>query len=212
MKSKTVAVYLRVSTDEQSTDSQRLEIKRYLEARGGDENVKVYEDKGFTGTNVDRTALKQLLNDCRQRKVDVVVCFKMDRLCRSLKDLISILNELTELGIAFISIKDQIDMTTSHGRLMMHVIGAFAEFEASIIRERVKAGISVARQKGKRIGRKTCGKDEEVTQLRSEGQTLRQISSKLGISVCAVQTALTRTGVLKPQKKSGGQADVILNT
>jgi DNA invertase Pin-like site-specific DNA recombinase len=202
MKDKTVAVYLRVSTDEQSTDSQRHEISRYLEAGNMNENVQIYEDKGFTGTNTDRIDLKRLLSDCRQRKVDIVVCYKLDRLCRSLKDLIGILNELKELDVAFISIKDQIDMTTSHGRLMMQILGAFAEFEASIIKERVKAGISAARQKGIRIGRKTCGKDKEIAQLRSEGQTIRQISKALGISICAVQTAIARTGVLKPLEKT----------
>jgi len=193
MKSRNaIAMYLRVSTDGQSTESQHLEIERYLVARGWNENVKIYEDKGFTGTNTDRVALQELLKDCRQRKIDTIVCFKLDRLCRSLKDLINILNELNELQIAFISIKDQIDMTTSSGRLMMHIVGAFAEFEASIIRERVRSGINVARLKGKHIGRRQKGMDKEIIELRSDGMSLRSIAKELNISKGAVQTALAR--------------------
>ena len=94
-----------------------------------------------------------MLKDARSKRFDVVLCFKMDRLCRSLRDLVITLQDLTELGVEFVAIKDQIDLTTASGRLMTHLLGAFAEFEASLIRERVMSGLANAKAKGKKLGR-----------------------------------------------------------
>ena len=121
--SKRIGIYLRVSTQDQATELQRNEIQKFLDARGWTTTF-IYEDKA-TGTNGNRTAFKKLMADARQRKVDVVICWKLDRLFRSLKDLISTLQEFNELGIDFISLKDNIDLTTSAGRLMLRIIGAF---------------------------------------------------------------------------------------
>src|SRR5258708_1137164 len=126
---KRVAVYLRVSTQDQSTALQQQEIESYLIARGWTQ-TSYYEDK-LTGTHGNRPQLKNLMSDVRQRQVDLVICWKLDRLFRSLKDLISTLQEFSELGVEFISLKDNIDLTTSAGRLMLHILGAFGEFEAS---------------------------------------------------------------------------------
>lgn len=113
--------------------------------------------------------------------------WKLDRLFRYLKDLVATLQEFTELGIQFINLKDNIDPTTSSGRLMMHMIGAFAEFEGSLIRERVKAGVSNARAKGRVLGRpKTCPRNE-VIRLRSQGLSVRKIASELNISKTSAQ-------------------------
>ena len=131
-----VAIYLRVSTQDQSTEIQRHELISFVGSRGWGE-PKVYEDKE-SSTTIKRPALQQLLTDARARRVDVIVCWKLDRLFRSLGDLVAVLKELEELGVLFISMRDQIDMTTSAGRLMTHLLGAFAEFEASLIRERVR--------------------------------------------------------------------------
>ena len=139
-----VAIYLRVSTQDQSTEIQRHELISFVGSRGWGE-PKVYEDKE-SGTTIKRPALQQLLTDARARRVDVIVCWKLDRLFRSLGDLVAVLKELEELGVLFISMRDQIDMTTSAGRLMTHLLGAFAEFEASLIRERVRAGLANAKK------------------------------------------------------------------
>lgn len=192
LKDKRVAIYMRVSTQEQSTELQAREISAYARARGW-ENVTIYEDQG-TGTNANRPQLKLLLNNARQRKVDLVICWKLDRFFRSLKDLVVTLQEFTELGIDFISIKDNIDLTTSSGRLMMHLLGAFAEFEASLIRERVRAGLSNAKAKGKRLGRPSVIDGAKVVQLKAEGRSLSEIAGILGV---------TKGGVSKTLKKLG---------
>jgi DNA invertase Pin-like site-specific DNA recombinase len=162
-----VALYLRVSTQDQSTELQSNELLKYIEARGLPDPI-IYQDKS-TGTNGNRPAFKQLMADIRQRKVDLVICWKLDRLFRSLKDLIATLQEWNELGVEFISLKDNIDLTTSAGRLMLHIIGAFGEFEASLIRERVRAGLANAKAHGKRLGRPPTIDAVHVRKLRAAG-------------------------------------------
>jgi len=124
---KKIALYLRVSTSDQSTELQSSELLAYCKARGFND-VEIYEDIGRTGTNDNRPALKKLIADAKQRKFDIVICWKIDRLFRSLKHLILTLQEFDDLGIKFISLKDQIDLTTSSGRLLMQIIGAMSEF------------------------------------------------------------------------------------
>jgi len=134
--------------------------------------------------------LKALLSDARKRKLNVVICWKLDRFFRSLKDLVTTLQELSELGIEFISLRDNIDLSTSSGRLMMHMIGAFAEFEASLIRSRVKAGLEVARKNGKRLGRPKLRDDKKIISLRDKGYSIRAISKELCVSTGAVQRSI----------------------
>ncbi len=185
---KRVAIYLRVSTLEQSTDLQRTDLMTYVQARDW-EVFAVYEDKA-TGTNSNRAKLKAMLCAARQRKFDVILVWKLDRFARSLKDLVTMLQDLSEIGIEFISLRDNIDLTTSAGRLMMHMIGAFAEFEASLIRERVRAGIAQAKAKGTRLGRPKLRDDKQILSLRDQGQSVRAIANALGISKGQVQRAL----------------------
>ena len=119
-----VAIYLRVSTQDQATELQQRELTAYVQARGW-VVFKTYEDKA-TGTTANRAMLKAMLTDARLRRLDRIIVWKLDRFARSLKDLVTMLQELSELGIEFISLRDNIDLTTSSGRLMMHMIGAFA--------------------------------------------------------------------------------------
>jgi DNA invertase Pin-like site-specific DNA recombinase len=183
------AVYCRVSTSDQSTDLQIREISEYVTKRGWE--FEIYEDAGLTGTNGNRPALKRLLADVKSRKVDVVVCWKLDRLFRSLKDLISTLQEFEDVNVKFISLKDQIDMTTASGKLLMHLLGAFGEFEASLIRERVRAGLKAAKAKGKRLGRPRKIDRKQVAKLRQEGRSLNDIAQKLRVSKGAISKVLT---------------------
>lgn len=184
-----VGVYLRVSTSDQSCEMQRREIDAYVQARGW-LTVTYYEDAGFTGTNTNRPQFKQLIADARHRKLDVIVVFKLDRFARSLKDLITHLEELTQLGVDFIALKDAIDFTTASGKLLTSLLGAFAAFEADIIRERVRSGLANARAKGKRLGRPKLRDDAAILSLRAEGKSLRQIMSQLNTSMGAVQRAI----------------------
>lgn len=191
MNSKlSVAIYVRVSTQDQSCELQKSELTRYVESRGW-VIFKIYEDKA-TGTNGNRPMLKALLKEARERQFDVLVCWKLDRLFRSLKDLIATLQELTEIKIDFISLKDNIDLTTSSGRLMMHLLGAFAEFEASLIRERVRAGMANAKARGKRLGRRPEIDSKRVVELRNQGMSLSSIAKELGVTKGAVSKCLSK--------------------
>ncbi len=136
-----VAIYVRVSTTDQSTELQLKDLLKYVDAREWDV-YEIYEDKA-SGTNDRRTNLQKLLSDASKREFDVVLCWKLDRFFRSLKDLINTLQYLTDSGIEFISYKDNIDLTTATGRLMTQILGAFGEFEASLIKERVMAGLKM---------------------------------------------------------------------
>lgn len=186
-----VALYVRVSTSEQSTDLQREELEAYAKARGWSE-VKLYDDSGKSGTHERRPALQTLLADCKARKVDAVLTWKLDRLFRSLKHLLATLQELEDLGIVFISLRDQIDLSTASGRLMMQMLGAFGEFEASLIRERVKAGLRSAKAKGKQLGRTPTIDLSTVRQMRQKGFSMSKIAAEIGASKQGVSRALQR--------------------
>ena len=194
---KKVAVYVRVSTEgvkngrEQSTGMQLLDIKNHLSSKGIAE-FETYEDKGISGTKRDRPALKRMMQDCRQGKVSMVVCWRLDRLFRSLGDLINTLSELQTLGIEFIALKDGIDMTTATGRLMMQILGAFGEFEASVIKERINSGLANARSKGVRLGRPKSNGHTVVSKLKAEGKTIKEIAIHTGLSDKSVYRILAK--------------------
>jgi len=188
-----VAIYTRVSTNDQSCERQQRELFEYAKARQW-EVVATFEEK-MSGTKKDRPQLKALMALTRARKIDVVLVWKLDRFARSLKDLISMLQELTDLGVLFVSLHDQLDLTTASGRLMMQMIGAFAEFEVSLIKERVKSGLRNARAKGIRLGRPKKRNDQAIIKLRTLGYSIRQVAEKLSISPAAVQRALLSSTV-----------------
>lgn len=190
-KKKKIAIYIRVSTDQQTTDLQRRELLEFVERRGW-QVFRIYEDFGISGTHGNRPALREMLRDSRSKRFDVVMCWKMDRLFRSLKDLVITLQELSELGIEFVALKEDIDVTTSSGKLLMQIIGAMGEFEASLIRERVLAGLANARAKGKRLGRPRQIDVERVHQLRQQGFSLGQISKEMGCTRSAVSKSLKK--------------------
>lgn len=145
------AIYARVSTFDQEPENQLQELRRYVEARGW--TAVEYVDRGVSGAKERRPALDALLKDAKRRRFDVLVCWRLDRLGRNLKHLITLLDELQSLGIAFVSLAEGIDATTPAGKLQMHILGAIAEFERARIAERVKAGLQRARAQGKRLGR-----------------------------------------------------------
>src|SRR2546430_3956917 len=145
------AIYARVSTLDQEPENQLQELRRYVEARGW--TATEYVDRGVSGSKDRRPALDQLLRDAKRRRFDVVVCWRLDRLGRNLKHLITLLEDLQALGVAFVSLAEGIDATTPAGKLQMHILGAIAEFERERIRERVLAGLHRAKAQGKRLGR-----------------------------------------------------------
>src|SRR5436853_1122981 len=170
------AIYARISTIDQEPVNQLQEIRRYVEARGW--SAVEYIDRGVSGAKDRRPALDQLLADARRRRFDVVVCWRLDRLGRSLKHLITLLEELQSLGIAFVSLAEGIDATTPAGKLQMHILGAIAEFERERIRERVLAGLQRARTQGRRLGRP----QSRPAKIAVPGGTVRAAAAFWGVS------------------------------
>jgi DNA invertase Pin-like site-specific DNA recombinase len=146
------AIYARVSTLDQEPENQLIELRRYLAARGW-EPATEYVDRGVSGSKDRRPAIDQLLRDAKRRKFDVVCCWRLDRLGRNLKHLVTCIEEMHALGVAFVSLGEGIDCTTPAGRLQLHILGALAEFERARIQERVRAGLARARAQGVRLGR-----------------------------------------------------------
>jgi len=146
-----VAIYARVSTADQTCDNQLLELRRYVEARGwtGQEFV----DSGVSGSTDKRPALDALIRDAKRRRFDMLVCWRLDRLGRNLRHLVTLIDELDAVGVGFASLGEGIDTQTPAGRLQLHVLAALAEFERGRIRERVLAGLQRARAQGRRLGR-----------------------------------------------------------
>jgi DNA invertase Pin-like site-specific DNA recombinase len=183
-----VAIYARVSTTNHGQDAglQTGEMRQFAEARGwklADE----YVDSGVSGAKDSRPELNRLMADAKRRRFDIVLVWKLDRFGRSLRHLVNALAEFESLNIAFVSLSDNLDLSTASGRLMFNIIGAMAEFERALIQERVKAGIRNARAKGKRIGRPLAGVDTAtVARLRSQGVPWRTIAKKLGVGVGTV--------------------------
>src|SRR3989454_2957421 len=172
------AIYARVSTVDQEPENQLQELRRYLDARGW--TAAEYVDRGVSGAKDRRPALDRLLADARRRRFDVVVCWRLDRLGRNLRHLITLLDELQALGVAFVSLAEGIDATTPAGKLQMHILGAIAEFERERIRERVLAGLQRARTQGKRLGRPRAVVPIERLQ-RVSGQAVDEAARALGV-------------------------------
>lgn len=167
---------------------QLHDLQEFAKARGWLVH-KVYEDYA-SGTTANRKSLREMLQDAKQRRFDVLVVWKLDRLFRSLRDMVGTLHDFGELGIEFVALKDQIDLTTASGRLMTHMLSAFAEFEASLIRSRVVAGLDAARRRGQRLGRPRLRDDGKIQSLHRQGLSERKIAIRLGISRGAVQRSL----------------------
>jgi DNA invertase Pin-like site-specific DNA recombinase len=179
---KRVALYARVSTcnGQQDPELQLRELREYARLRGLT-IVGEYVDR-ISGSKDSRPALNQLMADASQRKFDAVLVWKLDRFGRSLRHLVNALAELEAFGLSFISLRDNLDLSTPSGRLMFQIIGAMAEFERSLTQERGKAGLRNARAKGKRLGRPPVFVSQSrLDTLRASGASWRAISKELGV-------------------------------
>ncbi len=189
--SRRVALYLRVSTGSQTTDNQRLELEAVAE-RCGWAVVAVYEDAGVSGAKGrdKRPQFDGLCRDAARRRFDVVMAWSVDRLGRSLQDLVAFLGDLHGCGVDLYLHQQGIDTTTPSGKAMFQMLGVFAEFERAMIRERVQAGLSRARQQGKRLGRPQTGATTEAAiqaDLAAGSMGIRKIAAKHGVGVSVVQ-------------------------
>jgi DNA invertase Pin-like site-specific DNA recombinase len=174
------AVYARVSTTEQTCENQLLELRRYCEARAW--VASEYVETGVSGAKDRRPALDTLLKDARRRRFDVLVCWRLDRLGRNLRHLVTMLEELQGLGIVFVSLGEGIDCTTPAGKLQLHILAALAEFERGRLRERVSAGLQRARAQGQRLGRPVRQLPAEVVQMALVGTGISEAARLLGVS------------------------------
>jgi DNA invertase Pin-like site-specific DNA recombinase len=197
---KKAAIYVRVSTDRQTVENQLSELRQIAERRGW-EVVEEYRDTGISGAKGRdaRPALDQMLNEARRRKFDVVMAWAIDRLGRSLIDLLGTIQVLEACGVDLYLDQQSIDTTTPAGRLMFQVTGAFAEFERAMIRQRVHAGLKRAVEQGKQLGRPRISPALEKriqTQLRANKGILK-VARELGVGTGTVQRIKQELGESK---------------
>ena len=193
-KSKRVAVYARVSTDGQTTENQLRELRAAVE-RNGWVMVGEYVDHGISGARGrrDRPQFDALLRGVTRKEFDVVAAWSVDRLGRSLQDLVGFLVDLQAKGVHLYLHQQALDTSTPSGKAMFGMLGVFAEFERAIIQERVRAGLARARAKGTILGRPKVGAATErrIRELTAQGVGKVKTARTLGIGVSVVQRVLT---------------------
>jgi DNA invertase Pin-like site-specific DNA recombinase len=191
---KRAVLYLRVSTIDQTTANQEREL-REVASRMGCEIVRVYKDHGISGamSRDGRPEFDRLLRDAAQRKFDMVMAWSVDRLGRSLQDLVGFLSELHALHIDLFLHQQGLDTTTPGGKAMFQMMGVFAEFERAMIAERVRAGLRRAKDEGKRLGRPRIAADVErrisaaLKARKDTGDSVRKIAARFGVDASTVQ-------------------------
>lgn len=193
---KRVAIYVRVSTKDQSVDMQLNDIEGYSKERGL--NIfNIYKDSGVSGTKETRPALGELMNDAKKRKFDMVLVWRFDRFARSTKHLVTALHEFRHLGIDFISFQENIDTSSPLGEAIFTIISAMSKLERDIIAERVKGGLRKARANGKQLGRPETGVDvNKLAEYKEQGKSIREIAKEMGLSRGKVERTL-KQGVSK---------------
>lgn len=189
---KRVAIYLRVSTSEQNTENQRRELEA-VAARHCWQVVATFEDAGFSGINSRerRPGLDALLKGVARREFDLVAAWSVDRLGRSLGDLLAFLKELHAKGVDLFLHQQGLDTSTPSGRAMFQMMGVFAEFEHAMIRERIIAGLARAKGQGTRLGRRPLedtdmAKVAAIRSMRNGGAGIRRIARQFGVGVGTV--------------------------
>jgi DNA invertase Pin-like site-specific DNA recombinase len=195
---KRAALYLRVSTEDQTTANQERELREVAE-RAGWQIVKVYKDHGISGAKGrdKRPQFDALCRDATSRKFDVVMAWSVDRLGRSLQDLVAFLSELHGLKIELFLKAQGLDTTTPGGKAMFQMLGVFGEFERAMIQERVRAGLRRAKDQGKRLGRPRIAPDLEKqikAALDSRTESIRKIAARFGVNPSTVQRVKSPLG------------------
>jgi DNA invertase Pin-like site-specific DNA recombinase len=189
-----VALYSRVSTAQQTTENQRLELERVAAARGWN-IVQTFTDEGISGSKGrdERPGLDALLKAASRRQFDLIAVWAIDRLGRSLQHLVTTVNDLQAVGVALYIHQQQLDTTTPSGKLCFSMFGAFAEFERNLIRERVKVGIERAKKNGVKLGRPTNLNDSvkaAIVALRAKDHSIRHIAAQLRVGTGTVYKVL----------------------
>jgi len=186
-----IACYMRCSTgDKQTVESQKAEIEAYLATRVP-KRVRWFQDVGHSGGKLDRPAFQTLMDDVRRRRFDILVCYRLDRISRSLIDAVHVLDQLRKNNVRLVTLADGISFDGPYGGLMYALVAGLAELEREAIRERVKAGLRAAKARGVRLGRARADIDlEGARRRREEGMTMREIAEHFDISVRTLQRRL----------------------
>jgi DNA invertase Pin-like site-specific DNA recombinase len=188
-KVKRAALYVRVSTDHQTLENQTRELSQIAERRGW-QVVETYSDAGISGSKGrdKRPGLDRMLNDAGRRKFDIVMAWSIDRLGRSLIDLLNTVQSLEAYGVDLYLDQQNIDTTTPTGRLMFQITGAFAEFERSMIRQRVRLGLKRAKAQGKQLGRPAIAIELERKAQRElrKGSGILRVAKMVGLGTGTV--------------------------
>lgn len=180
------AIYSRVSTADQNVGMQLDELRSYCDRRGF-EIAQEYVDQGISGSKESRPALNRLLSDARRRRFDAVLVYRYDRFARSLRQLVNALGEFDALGVHFISLHEGVDTSTPSGRLVFGIFASIAEFERSLITERVKSGQAAAKRRGVKFGRPRIELyTTKLAELRSQGMSYANIAKATDLSVGTV--------------------------
>ena len=192
---KRVAIYLRVSTSKQDTDNQRRELEA-VAARSGWQIVKIYQDAGISGAKGrdKRPGLDAMLKAVNAKEFNMVAAWSVDRLGRSLTDLLGILQGLRDKDVDLFLHQQGLDTSTTAGRAMFQMLGVFAEFERGIIRERVNAGLARAKARGIKLGRRTVkpAVEDRIRVLRAEGMGILKIGRTVGVGTSVVQRVVSQ--------------------
>ena len=199
------ALYARVSTRDKGQDPemQLAELREFATKRGW-RVAGEFVDIGVSGSKDSRPQLDAMMRLAKARKLDVIAVWKLDRFGRSLRHLVDALAELQAVGCAFASLRDNLDLTTPAGRMMFHVIGAMAEFERELIRERVKAGLAHARSKGRIGGRPKVKRERDkdaklIRGMRAGGDSYNEIAEELGRSKADIYRVCMALGCASDQ-------------
>lgn len=183
---KRCALYARVSTPEQHIDTQLYDLRQFAQQRGY-EVVCEYTDVGVSGTKARRPGLDSMLKDARKRKFNVVCVVAFDRIARSTKHFLSVMDEFDDMGIEFVSRREAVDTSGPMGRLFLTLIGSIAELESDLIRERIRAGMRRRKLEGYRLGRQPLNVDHTaLVRDRLSGMSLTEVARKYGVSRASV--------------------------
>jgi len=197
---KRAGLYMRVSTSDQHPETQLHDL-RQLAAQRGFEIVREYTDTGYSGARARRPALDEMMSDVRRGRLDVVVVWAGDRLARSTKHFLELLDEFHRLNVEFVSFREQLDTSGPLGKAILVIIGVVAELERNLLRERVCAGMRRARLEGRRIGRRPLDLDRAAIQRdRARGMSLAQLATTYRVSRTSIRRALAPVpkGVSQP--------------
>jgi DNA invertase Pin-like site-specific DNA recombinase len=199
-----VALYLRVSTTDQDPESQGREVRQFVADRGW-ETVETYQDIGVSGARARRPALDQLVKDAWRGRFEAVVVWDLSRIARSTLNALQLLQELGQMKLRLIAVKQTFDTDTSLGRAFVTLAAMFAELERAILIERVRAGMARARAEGKLIGRPVRKVDvDELVRLRAQGLSIRQIARRVQVPPSTVAKRLKSTAAATDRSSEGG--------